>query len=231
MKGSSFFFPPGSTSDNALPTEAFSHIYSFITAPSFWLYSVHAVLSGKSSALRSECHLKRKFAVFCVLITPLCLAFFTLAAIYSLGYRVNLSSSLPCFVYRITPIGRGEEIKPGDCVTINLSKVSNPVIELGAERGYVAKGWNRPMLKQIGALPGDTVELRDGFLFVNGVASKITVASQDSMGGKLAAWPTPLTLPPGQYWLVSDPERGFDSRYFGPIHRAAFTHKARPVFH
>jgi len=67
----------------------------------------------------------------------------------------------------------------------------------------------------------------NGFLSVNGEATKITVASYDSYGGELSEWPTTITLQSGQYWLVSDPERGFDSRYFGPIDRSAFTHKER----
>jgi type IV secretory pathway protease TraF len=85
------------------------------------------------------------------------------------------------------------------------------------------------MLKLIGTIPGDTVVLRDGYLFVNGDTIKIIVASHDSSGEKLSAWPTPITLQPGQYWLISDPERGFDSRYFGPIGRSLFTHRAKPV--
>jgi type IV secretory pathway protease TraF len=86
------------------------------------------------------------------------------------------------------------------------------------------------MLKRIGAVPGDTVILENGFLYVNGGGTRITVASRDSCGGKLSPWPTPLTLPSNHYWLISDPERGFDSRYFGPLHRETFTHKAKPVF-
>jgi type IV secretory pathway protease TraF len=87
------------------------------------------------------------------------------------------------------------------------------------------------MLKQIGAVPGDEVALRGGFLLVNGeVTAKMAIASRDSYGGELSAWPTPVTLRPEEYWLVSDPDRGFDSRYFGPLRRSAFTHRARPVF-
>jgi type IV secretory pathway protease TraF len=87
------------------------------------------------------------------------------------------------------------------------------------------------MLKRIGAIPGDTVILEDGFLYVNGAAAeiKITIASRDSYGGELTAWPTPLTLQSGQYWLTSDSDRGFDSRYFGPVHRETFTHRAKPA--
>jgi conjugative transfer signal peptidase TraF len=171
--------------------------------------------------------MKRKFAVFYVLLTSLCFAAFLFVLFYGFGYRVNRSASLPFLVYEITPLDEDEQIGRGDCVIVNLSKFSNPVIARGAERGYV--NLREPMLKRIGAVPGDTVILEDGFLYVNGVAARITVASRDSRGGELAAWPTPLILRSGQYWLVSDPDRGFDSRYFGPVHRDAFTHRAEPA--
>jgi conjugative transfer signal peptidase TraF len=175
--------------------------------------------------------LKKKFALFYVLVTSLCFLTFAFVLFHALGYRVNRSESLPYRVYRITPLAENEPLKIGDIVLIDLSKISNPVIERGMERGYVSGAWNQPMLKQIGAIPGDAVVIRDGHLFVNGeVAAKITVASRDSFGCELFPWPTPLTLPPNRYWLTSESERGFDSRYFGPIDRGAFTHKAKPVF-
>jgi conjugative transfer signal peptidase TraF len=175
--------------------------------------------------------LKKKFAALCVLATPLCLLALVFVTLHSLGYRVNRSESLPGHVYRITLPGSGEPLAIGDIVLFDLSKISNPVIDRGIERGYVSRAWNQPMLKQIGAIPGDTVVLKDGHMFVNGrAAAKITDASRDSLGGALFPWPTPATLPPDQYWLTSDSERGFDSRYFGPIHRNAFTHKAELVF-
>jgi len=180
--------------------------------------------------------LKRKFALFYVLIMSLCLAAFALILFHGLGYRVNRSASLPFFVYKIAPFIQDTEVERGNCVLIDLSKLFNPVIDSGVERGYV--NLREPMLKRIGAIPGDTVVLMDGFLFINGKATKVTVASHDSYGGKLSMWPdlrfsvaTPLVLQPGEYWLVSDPERGFDSRYFGPVSESTFTHKARPVFH
>ncbi|MDR1508635.1 MAG: S26 family signal peptidase [Synergistaceae bacterium] len=175
--------------------------------------------------------MKKKFAVLYVLTTSLCLLTFAFVLFHALGYRVNRSTSLPGHVYRITAIGENESLIIGDRVLIDLSKVSNPVIKRGMERGYVSKAWNQPMLKQIGAVPGDSVALKDGYLFVNGeAAGKMTIASRDSFGGELFPWPTPITLPPCRYWLTSEPERGFDSRYFGPLDRNAFTHKARPVF-
>ena len=166
-----------------------------------------------------------------MLITSLCFVAFVFILLHSLGYRVNRSASLPLLVYQIAPLVQGQEIQRGEHVIIDLSMLSNPVILLGAERGYVSL--REPMLKQIGAISGDTVVLADGFLFVSGEAEekiKMIIASHDASGRELFAWPTPLTLKDGQYWLISDPEKGFDSRYFGPIDRSAFTHRARPVF-
>ena len=172
--------------------------------------------------------LKRKIALFYVLVTSLYLAASTFITVHALGYRVNRSASLPFLIYQINPLVQGTEIERGDCLLIDFTQISNPVIDRGVERGYV--NLREPMLKRIGAVPGDTVVLMGGFLSVNGEATKITVASHDSYGGELSAWPTPITLPPDQYWLISDFERGFDSRYFGPVNRSVLTHRAKPVF-
>ena len=177
--------------------------------------------------------MKRKFALFYLLVTSLCFAACAFILFHALGYRVNRSASLPFLIYKIAPLEENTGIKRGDCVLIDLLRLSNPVISRGIERGYVSGAFNQPMLKRIGAVPGDRVELLDGFLAVNSEAinkTKIIVASHDSYGGELSAWATPLTLQAGEYWLVSDPERGFDSRYFGPVNESAFTHRARPVF-
>jgi conjugative transfer signal peptidase TraF len=183
----------------------------------------------QSHKIRSNT-LKRKFAVLYTLITSLCFVALAFIIFHALGYRVNRSESLPFFIYKITPLAQNEEIRSGDCVVIDLSKVSNPVIERGMERGYVVEMFHQPMLKRIGAVPGDTVALEDNSITVNGETTPLHIASQDSYGGELSAWPTPITLSFGQYWLDSNPERGFDSRYFGPIDRSAFTHTAKPLF-
>ena len=174
--------------------------------------------------------MRKKIARFYVLITLLCLIAFAFVLFHAFGIRLNRSDSLPGILYRIVPLEEGEAVNIGDSVLINLSKIANPVIERSIERGYVTRTSNQPMLKRIAGVPGDAVTFENGFLSVNGELTKITVASQDSRGGKLRAYPTPITLPPNHYWLTSDPERGFDSRYFGPIQRDAFTHRAFPLF-
>jgi conjugative transfer signal peptidase TraF len=172
--------------------------------------------------------MKKKFFTLISLFLILCAAASLLAALRSAGIRVNRSASLPGVLYAVTPLEKNERIYRGDIVLTDLSKISNPVISRGVERGYV--NMKEPMLKRIGAVPGDSVTLENNLLRVNENVSRAVIAPSDSYGGPLSAWPTPLILPGGQYWLTSDPERGFDSRYFGPVHRDALTHKARPVF-
>jgi hypothetical protein len=123
--------------------------------------------------------LKKKFALFYILITSLCFLAFDFVLFHALGYRVNRSESLPGSVYRITPLEADEALKTGDIVLIDLSKISNPVIGRGMERGYVSRSWNQPMLKQIGAVPAisaqsaETPSLTRQELFSNAIPLKI----------------------------------------------------------
>lgn len=162
------------------------------------------------------------------MLIALALMSIALFCLHEGGYRVNRSASLPGSVYRLTPIEAGENFVRRDCVAVDLTRFENPVIRQGVERGYV--NLREPMLKRIGAVPGDRVTIAGNALRVNDEVTMLTVASADSFGGALSAWPTPLILSPDHYWLVSDPQRGFDSRYFGPVERHSFTHRAVVVF-
>ena len=113
-------------------------------------------------------------------------------------------------------------------MVMDISRFENPVIGLAVRRGYISR--NQRMLKEIGGIPGDVLEMRDNMLFVNGRPTPMILSPKDSRGRALSPYPTPITLAPDFYWLTSAPRGGFDSRYFGPISRNAFTHKARPVF-
>ncbi len=167
--------------------------------------------------------LLRRLSVLCVPVLLLCLA-------WHMGLRVNLTGSLPCLLYRIVPLGSNESPKRGDNVVIDVGKTGNPLFEQAVREGYIRPGL--PMLKTIGAVPGDTVTLGNGFFITDSLPAPLPmrVASQDGEGRALKAFPTPVTLASGDYWLISDPNRGFDSRYFGPIRRRAITHRACPVF-
>ena len=81
--------------------------------------------------------MNRKITVFCTLLLMLAIVTLALFALFSAGYRVNRSASLPGYVYRLTPITLEEPLEHGDCVAIDLKKFHNPVIVQGVERGYV----------------------------------------------------------------------------------------------
>jgi conjugative transfer signal peptidase TraF len=171
---------------------------------------------------------KHKIALFYALVTALSLAALALCFLHSFGFRFNLSGSMPGYLYRVIPLKDAEAIRRGDRVVIDISSLDNPVIELGIRRGYVSRG--QRMLKEIGAIPGDALELRDNTLSVNGRAIPMIISSADFRGRVLSPYPTPVVMSPDCYWLISAPHGGFDSRYFGPVPRSAFTHKAKPAF-
>jgi conjugal transfer pilin signal peptidase TrbI len=172
--------------------------------------------------------MKKKILIICSALSFLTLTTFAFVSLYLHGYRLNLSDSLPGVVYLATPLLKDEAVVRGDFVLIDISRLSNPVIELGIGRGYVSR--KRAMLKEVGAVPFDVLTLGNNSLYINGNPAPMIVSPSDSRGNALSPYPTPIVLSPDHYWLISAPYLGFDSRYFGPINREAFTHKARRIF-
>lgn len=169
----------------------------------------------------------RGMPLFLRLLLVLCVIAGLLAIAYFAGYRLNLTKSLPYRIYRVISVSPSSTLSRGDNVVIDISRTNNPYIAEAIERGYVMP--NIPMLKEIGGVPSDIVFLYADTLHIAGISARMVLASEDSKSRVLTPYPTPLVLGTDQYWLVSDPERGYDSRYFGPIDRAAFTHVAIPI--
>jgi signal peptidase I len=79
-------------------------------------------------------------------------------------------------------------------------------------RGEVALArlGGRPVLKLIAALPGDTVAVAGGRVWVNGQPLELTGAQGEPPPGQ--------TLPPGRYFLLSlATDVGLDSRHHGVV--------------
>jgi conjugative transfer signal peptidase TraF len=141
-----------------------------------------------------------------------------LAVLWSAGYRLNLTRSLPLGLYRITdgPVERGR------LATFCLQDAE--FITLARERGYLAAGscssGLRPLLKVIAGLGGDTLKFEKGLIVVNGhPLAGTAIVSTDSQGR-----PTPPSrlvpgvIPPDTVLLLSQHHSGsFDSRYFGLV--------------
>jgi conjugative transfer signal peptidase TraF len=134
-----------------------------------------------------------------------------------LGFRFNLTGSLPYGVYHTT----GEPARRGSIVHVCLPP---QVAAFARERGYLGPGscagGVRPLGKMVLAVGGDVVVLRPDGIRVNGVAIPHSATlPRDSRGRPLphAPWGE-YRLPAGELWLFSPYRRNaYDSRYFGPV--------------
>lgn len=138
-------------------------------------------------------------------------------------------SSAPAGIYRIaeSPAGRGALVAA--CLP--------PVIaRQGLARAYLRRGYcpagAEPVVKVIGALAGDTVEVEPGWVAIDGVKfSNSQTAKLDSSGRPLAhvAWGE-RRVGEHEVWLFGfNNARSWDARYFGPVPAASVRGVLRPV--
>lgn len=79
-------------------------------------------------------------------------------------------------------------------------------------------------IKRVVAMPGDRISIRDGQPVVDGRAVLTKVIQK--CFGNACNLPKPTTIRPGQYFIMGDNSRASnDSRYWGPIPRAAILGK------
>ncbi|GAC1648744.1 MAG: S26 family signal peptidase [Gemmatimonadaceae bacterium] len=145
----------------------------------------------------------------------------------------NLSASMPVGVYRLGP-APSTGAKRGQLVAACLPAA---VARVARDRGYVTvgacPGGVAPVGKFVAATGGDTVLVTREGMIVNGwpVGNSRPLAI-DTKGRPLQA------MPPGSYhvahgelWLVSSySAHSFDSRYFGPVARAAVYGLLYPIW-
>jgi conjugative transfer signal peptidase TraF len=135
------------------------------------------------------------------------------------GLRVNLTSSLPIGLYRLT-----DEIpERGDLVVFCLES-SNPFCGVAKERGYLPTGscpsGLQPLLKRLVGLPGDYVAITPSGLTLNGRPLPGTVRPERDRSGR-DLQPSLLvggSIPDGMALALSQEHPGsFDSRHFGLV--------------
>lgn len=132
----------------------------------------------------------------------------------------NASASAPIGLYRLH-----HDAPPtiGDMVAI----LPPPELaRLMAERHYLPVGI--PLLKHVGALPGQHVCRRGASVTIDGKPVAIAL-SHDRRGRSLPVWRGCRTVATGALFLLNAPADSFDSRYFGALPASGLLGRAVPI--
>jgi signal peptidase I len=81
-------------------------------------------------------------------------------------------------------------------------------------------------IKRVVGLPGDTIYIRNGHVYRNGVRESDSY-TEPCDGASECNFRTPITIPPGDYYMMGDnrPD-SLDSRFWGPVPKAWIIGKA-----
>ena len=138
--------------------------------------------------------------------------FVVLLAAYCFGFRWNYSGSVPLGLWRL----EDRRIQRGDYVQVSPN--DSGWYRLGVEREYYREG--AYLLKHVVALDGYVVsyDATEKSVSIGSAFIPISeIRSRDVAGRAMPSPQYPIRLTPNEAWLASDNERGYDSRYFGPV--------------
>ena len=141
------------------------------------------------------------------------------------NYGINLTPSAAMGIWRLK--AKDREYTTGKYILIEGAKLrENPQFN----PYYARHASSGNMLKKILGVSGDRIARRDDCLEINGEkVSDGKFFEIDTEGNPLNGYDLPQILGAGEYWVHSR-ERGYDSRYFGPISEDAIKGVMEPIF-
>ena len=129
----------------------------------------------------------------------------------------NASASAPIGLYLITP---STPLEVGDMVAAQAPEGAR---QLAARRGYLPSGV--PLVKRVEAIEGSRVCAVRARILIDERVSALR-KKRDAEGRLMPWWTGCRRLQPGRVLLINRAAASFDSRYFGPVERAAILGKA-----
>ena len=134
----------------------------------------------------------------------------------------NVTASIPTGLYYI---GEAAGLQIGEGVALDPPPGLRDYL---AERGYLPAGV--PLIKEVAALPGDTVCRYGLAITINGSRAG-SARSRDRMGRVLPVWHGCRTIAAQEIFVMNlRAPHSFDGRYFGPVPRDHVIGRARPVW-
>lgn len=158
------------------------------------------------------------------------LSFLGLLWIASHYFVINVSTSMPVGLYRV--ISHKGAIERGDWVAVCLS---GKVAHEGLKQGFL---WQSnqcstgviPIIKEVIAVPQDSVWLGHGNMCVNGHCVSAMRFKQDDQGHPVRTFVKAGRHTATGYWLYGlGSTKSWDSRYFGSVQKTAIMECLLPV--
>ncbi|MBF0451288.1 MAG: S26 family signal peptidase [Candidatus Magnetomorum sp.] len=148
---------------------------------------------------------------------------FVLASFFlSHHYVIQISSSLPCGVYKKKAIS--ETILIGQIVLVVLSP---EIRSFMINQQWIPAHLNYFLMKPVAARPGDHVRITPDAVYINH-QYKGPVKQVDQEGKHLPHYLFDGILKKNTYFLLGTAQNSFDSRYFGPIHKQSIINSVEP---
>lgn len=149
----------------------------------------------------------------------------------AMGFRLNLTDSIPIGLYRMT------DIKNLKYAFVLFCPEDKPVFQQARDRGYIDSGLCHGgygyLMKKVVAIKGDKISITDEGVLVNHRLIPFSKPiSADGLGRPLPQWRASdyLLKEDEILTMTSQSAWSFDSRYYGPVHLSQIKGMITPVW-